>query len=182
MKKILLTAFSAVALLLGSNLAIAANNDNAANQAATANVSAGLKVGIVDVRQVLQKSPQVAAAQKQLKSQFQTSDKQFKALQQQLQADMDKFNRDRAVMKDTDRKALQQKIQDEQQKLQGLQQNILTAQRQQMQTIMAKLQNAVNQVAQEGQFDLIFTKDNVAYAGSQLDITNQVLQAMTKQK
>lgn len=182
MKKTFIAALAGVALslLMGFNSAFAAD------PASQPPLPTGMKVGVVDIRQVLQKSPQVASAQKTLRNQFQSREKEFRTLQQQVRADADKLNRDGSVMKDADRKVLQQKIQDEQQKLQnmqmGLQQDLFSAQNQQMQGIMSKLQNAVNEVAKEGQFTLILTKDNVAFANQQLDITNQVLDAMTRQK
>ncbi|MGB6976660.1 MAG: OmpH family outer membrane protein [Gammaproteobacteria bacterium] len=187
MKKIFIAALSGVALLMSVNPAFAAQD--ATVQPAQATMAAapnGMKIGVVDIRQVLQKSPQVASAQKLLRNQFQAREKEFRALQQQVRADADKLNRDASVMKDADRKVLQQKIQEQQQKLQnmqmGLQQDLFTAQNQQMQGIMGKLQNAVNEVAKQGQFTLVLTKDNVAFANQQLDITNQVLDAMTRQK
>jgi outer membrane protein len=191
MKKFFVTAFSMAVLLIGSSVSFAALNTTTSTTVAQPQPVAtmaptGMKIGVVDIRQVLQKSPQVATAQKQLKDQFQTREKEFRALQQQVRADADKLNRDGSVMKDADRKTLQQKVQDEQQKLQNmqmsLQQDLFTAQNQQMQGIMSKLQNAVNEVAKANQFTLVLTKDNVAFANEQLDITNQVLDSMTKQK
>jgi outer membrane protein len=186
MKKMLMAALSAAALVMSLNVAFAADAPAAAPAVTAPVPMGGMKIGVVDIRQVLQKSPQVASAQKLLRNQFSAREKEFKTLQQQVRADADKLNRDGSVMKDGDRKALQQKAQEEQQKLQNmqmsLQQDLFSAQNQQMQGIMGKLQAAVNQVAKDNQFTLILTKDNVAFANEQLDITKQVLDAMTGQK
>ena len=104
MKKILIVALSCI-LFVGANAAFASD----------------VKVGVVDVQQVLQNVPQVKALQTKLKKQFAPQEKKITVAQKQLQANIDKYKKNQAVMKAQDKDALQKKILDGQQQLRGMQ-------------------------------------------------------------
>jgi outer membrane protein len=165
MKKILLLVLS-IGLLLGFSVARADN----------------LKVGVLDVQKVMQKSPQVSVMQAKLKKQFAPQEKKITAAQKQLKADFDKYNKDQAVMKDADKKALQKKILAEQSKLRNLQtqfqQQLIAAQRTAMQSILKDIEGAVEDVAKDQKLDLVLTKASVAYNNPDLDVTDQVIKKL----
>jgi outer membrane protein len=165
MKKILLLVLS-IGLLLGFSVARADN----------------LKVGVLDVQKVMQKSPRVSAMQAKLKKQFAPQEKKITAAQKQLKADFDKYNKDQAVMKDADKKALQKKILAEQSKLRNLQtqfqQQLIAAQRKSMQSILKDIEDAVEKVAKDQKLDLVLTKASVAYNNPDLDVTDQVIKKL----
>ena len=115
MKK-LLTAVSASALLVMSGATFAADataqtKPAAAPAASTATASSNsMSIGVVNIRQVLQSSPQIAAMNDQLKKQFQSRQDQITTAQNQLKADQDNLAKNSATMKAADQTALQSKI------------------------------------------------------------------------
>src|SRR5690242_2847057 len=90
----LLSFISAVTLLSAVSVA---NADN-------------YKIGVIDVEQIMQKSPQIAAINAQLTRQFKPRQDKLVADQKNLQDEIDKFNRNSAVMSVGDRDKLQDQI------------------------------------------------------------------------
>lgn len=148
------------------------------------NGTGGLRIGVINVQQIMQKSPMAIALNKQLKDQFQPKQTQLVNAQNNLQAEVDKLNKNGAVMSNADRSALQDKIIADRANLQGMsqsfQQDLNAAQGQAMQQFMIKLQAAVNAVAASGKYDLILQRSGTPYVSSALDVTDQVLAQLGK--
>lgn len=148
------------------------------------NANSGIKVGVINVQSIMQKSPMVAQLNKQLQAQFQPRQDQLVKAQNDLQAEVDKLNKNGAVMSNADRSALQDKIIADRANLQGLsqsfQQDLNSAQSQAMQQFMGKLQAAVNTVAANGKYDLILQRSGTPYVSNALDVTDQVLAQLPK--
>jgi len=165
MKKILLLVLS-IGLFLSFSVAQADN----------------LKVGVLDVQKVMQNCSQVSAMQAKLKKQFAPQEKKITVAQKQLKADFDKYNKNQAVMKDADKKAMQKKILAEQSSLRDLQvkfqQQLIAAQRQGMQSVLKDIEDAVNDVAKDQKLDLVLTKASVAYNNPDLDVTDKVIKKL----
>jgi outer membrane protein len=144
--------------------------------------AADLKVGVLDVEKVLQSIPQVKKMQTQLKERFTPQQKQITKLQDQLKVDFDKFNREHDVMKDKDKKAMQNSILAQQEKLHNLQinfqQQLMEAQKKAMQSILNDIERAVDGIAADQKLNIVLTKANVAYNDSNMDITDQVIKVL----
>jgi outer membrane protein len=142
--------------------------------------AAEMKVGIVDMQTVFQKSQTVAKMRATLQKQFAPKEQAIKSKQKLLQDDIGKYKRDSAIMKDSDRDVLEQKISAEQQELGNLQselQNqVASAQNKDMQVVYNKVQQAVSTVAKKQGINLVLAKASVVYNDSNtIDITDQVL-------
>lgn len=183
MKKLLVVLFSAVAAFSTAG-AFAATDTATATTTATTMPASSFRVGVVDVRTVLQKSPQMAVMQKKLQSEFGSREKDIKTAQQQLQADSDKMSRDSSVMSAADRTALQTKIQTETQSLRTMQmsfqKDVYSKQNDAMQTLLGQLQGVIASIAKANNLSLVITKDAIAYASNDVDITDQVIREMGK--
>lgn len=168
MKKVVLF-ISVLAMFVGLNVAFAADN---------------LKIGVVDVQEMMQKIPQVTAMQKQLQSKFKPQTKKITAMQRQLQADLTKFNKNRSVMKNTDKKKMQKKIVDEQNKLRTIQidfqKQAMNAQKKAMQSILSDVEAAVKKIAKDQNLNLVLTKASIAYNDDDMDITDKVIKELKK--
>lgn len=168
------------ALLLSASMAYAA--DSSAPAVATA--PAAIKIGVLDMQQIMQQSPQVATLNKQLQSQFQPRQQKIVAAQKSLQDEMGKLNKDSTVMSASDRSSLQDKIISDrasfQAMVQSYQQDLQSAQNQAMQKFMADLQTAVGKVAKQDKYTLIVQRAAVPYLDPSLDVTNQVINSMPK--
>lgn len=163
MRKILLATCAAVALSL---VAITASADN-------------LKIGVIDLQLILQKSPQIATINAQLNKQFKPRQDKIQAAQKALQDESDNLNRNSATMSVTDRNQLQDKIISDKANLEGMavafRRDLAAAQNQDMQGFMNQLSTVVNSIAKANKYDLVLQRAGVPYVNSSLDITSQVL-------
>lgn len=179
MRKVLIALFG-----LALSGAVFASSQTPAGTPSLMPAGTPLQIGIVDVRQVLQKSPQVAEMQKKLQSEFGDRDKKIQAAQQQLQQDAEKLNRDGSVMAAADRNALMQKMQTEQQNVQAMrvsfQKDLYAKQNEEMQVVLNRLQGIIANIAKQKNLTLVVTKDAIAYANGSMDITNDVANVMDK--
>lgn len=168
MKKWLLLFVSALGLLLVVSTASADN----------------LKIGVLDVEQIIQKSPQIASINGQLTKQFKPRQEKLIEVQKNLQAEMEKFNRNSAVMSVAERDKLQDQINADKGNAQTMaiafQRDLNTAQAQAMQSFMGELSGVVATVAKNGKYDLILQRGGVPYASPTLDVTSLVLDELKK--
>lgn len=172
MRKILLSMVSAAALTLVSlNASAAADN---------------FKVGVIDLQQIIQKAPQVATINAQLNKQFKPRQDKILSSQKDLQAETDKLERNSATMSAADRSKLQDQIIADRANMQEMvvsfQRDLSAAQNQGMQSFMSQLNTVINSIAKVGNYNLILQRAAAPYADSNMDITNQVLQALNNKK
>lgn len=173
MKKLIIGMVGGVALSF-AGLCLA----DASSVAATA-ATGSIKIGVVDAQKVLADSSQAAAARAALEKQFKPQQDKINAEQTQLQADMDKLNKNGAVMRATDKQKLQTQITTERNQLandqQQLQQSLMNAQYQAMQDLINQLRSVIGQVAKKDNLNVVLPANGVAYADSTvMDITADV--------
>lgn len=148
--------------------------------------AADLKVGVVDLKKVLAEAPQVSTMRTKLQNQFDPQNKELIALQKEMQANMDKYNKDSSVMKDQEKKVLQDKIMSQQSQLRDkqaeFQKSLLAAEDQSMQSISKLIQDVVDSLAKEQGYDLILAKGAVAYSNPSFDITDKIIKAIKDKK
>lgn len=164
--KLLLSITTAIALLFVTTFASADN----------------LKVAVLDVQQILQKSSKMAAINDQLTKQFKPRQDKLAAAQKVLQDESDDLNKNAATMNANDRNKLQDKIIADKANFEGMavsfRRDLAAAQNQDLQGFMAKLTGVVNGIAKSDNYDLILQRSGVPFAKDSLDITNQVLKAL----
>jgi len=150
----------------------------------TAAMAAPTNVGVVDMRLVLQKSPQIQAMNDKLKTEFQAREQKVVAARDQLKKDSDNLKKNASVMSNKDREALQQKVQDESKQLTQMQlafqQDIISAQNQEMETFVNQVKGVMDNIAKQNNLDLILDKSTTVYAANGLDITDQVIKDISK--
>jgi|SRR6185312_13803527 len=167
MRKSLLLALSAVLLLVTTG----AWADN-------------LKVGVIDLQQIMQKSPQIKVINDQLTAQFKPRQEKITAAQKNLQSEMDRLEKNGPTMSAADRNKLQDQIIADKANTQGMiiafQRDVSAAQNQSLQDFMDNLTKIVAGIAKAGNYDLVLQRNGVPYVNSNLDITSQVLTALAK--
>jgi outer membrane protein len=143
-----------------------------------------VKIGVIDMQQIMQQSAQAVSLNKQLQTQFQPRQQKLVTAQKNLQAEMSTFNKNGPTLNDADRTKTQNQILADrtsfQQMVQSYQQDLSTAQNQAMQKFMGNVQNAVSDVAKQGNYTLIVQRAAAPYADPSLDITKQVIADMSK--
>jgi len=168
MKKILLSVVSTVVL---SFFAMTASADN-------------LKVGVVDMQQILQKAPQITTINEQLTKQFKPRQDKIVAAQKTLQDEINNLNKNGAVMNVKDRNKLQDKVIQDRSDLQGtivtFQRDLSTAQNQSLQSFNTQLNAVVGDIAKKNMLDIVIQRASTLYAKDSLDVTKQVLDELSK--
>lgn len=139
--------------------------------------AAELKVGVVDLRKLVDQSSQSQKSQAELKKEFQPRETKLVNEQKELKKLEEKLEKDIAVMSDADKRKVEKdlidrgrefkKSMDEMRQDYGLRAN------QEMAKIQKVVQEAIQSVAKEQNYDLILV-DGVAYANDTLNITNEV--------
>jgi len=167
MKKMLLS-LSMIAVLFGSSDILASD----------------LKIGVVNFQQVLQSYPKVQATDEKLKKEFAPQQEKLVAMQKSLSEEVNKYNRDSAVMKEADKKTAEANIRDRANKYQTsqneFQKKLTNAKNEAMKVIEQDVANAVNGVAKEQHFNLVLAKAAVGYNDAEFDITAQVIKKLKK--
>ena len=145
---------------------------------------ADMKVGVIDLQKVLTTSPQVKQARNKLMAKFDPSKNEIAALQKSLRDDFDKLSKNKAVMKDDERKALETKIDSEQKDLRtkatDFEQKFNQEEEKTMQDVTKQIQNVVDKFATDNKYDLIIAKGATAYNNPSFDVTPQVVDALNK--
>lgn len=166
LKKIFLTILTT--LFLGTHFSGIAHA-----QAAT------MKIGVIDLQQIMAQSTQLKQAREQLEAQFKPKQQKIMTQQEKLKAKMEKLQRDDAVMSVSQKKSLQDEIIQDQQQLnkqgQNYQQSLNQAQDKAMQAFFSQVQTAVDEYAGQEHYDLILQKDGVPFVAAKLDITDKII-------
>lgn len=140
--------------------------------------AAPTRVGVLDMRQVMERSTQIAQIREKLQREFKPKQDKLVALQTTFKNDADRLRRDNAIMNNNDRKQLEQKILTEQQDLQRMQANfqkeLVAEQNKVLGVFLENVKSVLAKVAESKNIGLIITKDTVAYERG-LDITNDVI-------
>jgi outer membrane protein len=169
-------------LVCGASLSVSGAENVTLPQTVNQNT---MRIGILDMRQVMEKSPQVAKIRESLRKEFQPRQQKIMTGQNTLKDDTARLRRDNAIMNDSDRKQLEQKILTEQQDLQKMQatfqQDLMNAQNKAVKGFLETVKNVVEKVASADNLNLVFTKDTIAYVKPSLEITNKVVQQLPRE-
>ena len=153
-------------------------------QAADA-TSATVKVATVNVQQVLQQSPRVAALSKKLEEQFKARQAKIGDQQKALQDALDKFKKDSPTMAQKARDAMQRKIAGDRadlvKQVVSYQQDLQKEQNKVMQGILSDLNRIVSKIAKNQGDTLVLDSQAVIFAADGNDITSDVAKEFNSQ-
>jgi outer membrane protein len=149
---------------------------------ATASNVAPTKVGVLDMHELMERSTQIAQIRDKLQREFKPKQDKLIAAQNVLKNDSDRLRRDNAIMSNSDRKQLEQKIINEQQELQRLQANfqqeLMSAQNKELKNFLDSIRGVVEKIAAQEGLSVVITRDTVVYVKPDFDITNKVIQQL----
>lgn len=149
-----------------------------------ASAATALKVGVVDLPQILQSSPQVVSINSQLRNEFMGQQQKIINLQNNLRAESSKLSSNASKLSPDELKKVQDQMAANQKELQQLivnyQQQLSTAQTKAVNNFMSEVSNVVKNIAQQQNLDLVLMKPAVLFAPNTVDITNQVMQNLPK--
>lgn len=150
----------------------------------TANVSyADLKIGFVNIPQVLEKAPQAEKAKKRLEQKFSGRDKQLVAQQKEIQTMEEKMTKDAAVMSESEKSNLEKdllnKKRDAKRSQQEFSEDFNASRNEELGKLQKHIIEAIREIAKDQNFDLLLT-EGVIYANDKIDVTAQVQQKLLK--
>jgi outer membrane protein len=140
-----------------------------------------LKIGVVNIPALMQRAPQTKAAMDALQEEFAPRQRDIVAKQKEFEDLAAKFQKDEAVMGETERRNMENELRELQREVSRLQndfqEDLNLRQNEEMSNLQVSLlQEIQGYAAQEG-YDLL-VGDGVLYASGAVNITEQVLRAV----
>jgi outer membrane protein len=140
--------------------------------------AANLKIGIVDVNDIISKSPEGKRAQDNIKRKMEELGRPLEQKRQDFGRQLEEFEKQRGVMKEDARKRredeLQKKMAELQKQAQDADRSMTQLQERELGPVFQKMEKAVEQVANDEKLDLVFPKQGVFIRTKELDITEKV--------
>ncbi|NVK24248.1 MAG: OmpH family outer membrane protein [Gammaproteobacteria bacterium] len=141
-------------------------------------------IAVVNVQLIASKIPQAAAMQQTLQQEFAGPTEEVKKLESDIKFNIEKFQRESMTMSDEQKTELQTKVAELQQayqaKLQPLEQQMRRRQAEERNKILALIQQAVQVVAADEKVDIVLDANAVAYVKPELDLSEKVIEKVTK--
>ncbi len=137
----------------------------------------GLKIGVVNVTRLLEQAPQTQSAMGALEEEFAPQQREIVALQQSLQNKQETYERDGAVMGESERLNLERDIRDESRDMTREQndfnEDVNIRRNEVLGNLQRSLLEAVRTYARDSGYDLVVA--DVLYFSAAVDITDEVL-------
>ncbi len=142
-----------------------------------------LKIGVIDMRTIINTAPQAKDAMEKLKKEFKAREDKIVAADKALKEKADKLQRNSAVMSEAEKSKLEKEVVAGQRDLQRLQaefrEDAAVRQQEEMKKLMDKVNTVVEDVAKKEKYDLIIHKDVVPFANKTVDVTDKVVKAIS---
>lgn len=147
---------------------------------------AAQKIGVVNVQGIFQSLPQAAVIQENIRNEFKDQIEEIGRMEKDIKYYMEKRERDAATMSDAERKELEEKLislRDEYAgKTQPLQQQIQTRQGEERDKLLGLIKQAIDGIAEKENYDLVLNANAVAYMAEANNLSQQVVDQVSKIK
>lgn len=139
------------------------------------------RIGYVDTGRLMLEGAPAAAALKKLEDEFSERRKELRAQAARLQSLTERFNRDSALLRDSELASRQREIASLEstvrRRQEELKEDFARRRSEELAQVSEVTRRVVRQVAEAGNYDLVLESDGV-YVGKQVDITDKVIQAL----
>ncbi|CAH9017471.1 Chaperone protein Skp [Candidatus Nitrosacidococcus sp. I8] len=146
--------------------------------------SAEMKIGAVNAVKLLDEAPHKEAALGRLKKEFEARNRQLVAQQRETQKLEEKYNRDAAIMSESDREKLKREVMDKTRDLKRSQdtfeEDYNIRRNEEFRKLQEDIAKAVVDLAKKNKYDLVLY-EGVIYTSPEVDITEDVLKLMKAQ-
>jgi len=175
--------FLSLIILFFATPALAA--DTTSSPASLAASTTPLKIGVIDVRMVVQKSAQLRTINATLTRHFKPREQAIIEAQANYKAKQEKYAKTAQSLSDTERSNLEHEIINDRAGLQAMitsfQQDLDNEQNSAMQKLLSQIASIVNSIAAKEHYDLILQADNAPFVADRLNISSQVLAQLSNQ-
>lgn len=146
--------------------------------------AASLKIGFVNMNQLLQEAPQVQAINSKLQDRFSAPKKELDDLGNSIKEQEKEIKRNELLMTESKLKKskenLLEQIKQYREKEAKLAKELQTMQNQELAVFRDVVRKVIGEMAEQEKFDLILN-DGVMYAGDSLNVTDKLLERLKKQ-
>jgi outer membrane protein len=146
--------------------------------------AADLKIGAVNAVKLLDEAPQKDAALERLKKEFEVRNRELVVQQKEARDLEDKFNRDAAIMSESDREELKRKVLNKSRDLKRaqdtFQEDYNIRRNEEFRKLQEDIAKAIVSLAEKKKYDLV-VYEGVIYASNKVDITADVLKLLKAQ-
>ena len=152
----------------------------------SAQAAAETKIAVVSVPRIMQQIPQGKAIEAKLKSEFSSRISEMQRLETEGQSLAAKLKKDESFMSADERTKLQRRLAelhaDFNLKGQALQEDQRRRFNEEEKKVFDKVQTAIDAIAKAQGYDLVLNGQAVVFGDGKLDITDQVVQQVSKSK
>lgn len=160
-------------LLLIGSLVLAAGTVTAAE----------IKIGFVNVEQILKDAPQTAESGKKLEKEFSGRQQELERMAKQIKDHEASLDKDSLTMSETDRRNKERDLSnikiEFQRKQREMREDVNLRKNEELSSLQDRINKAVTAVAEAEGYDLV-VYSGVAYASKKADITDKVLKSLGK--
>jgi len=143
-----------------------------------------LKIGIVNVNAIAAQMPEMATVEQRVMDEFKNQREELQKVQSDLRFNTEKFQREETTMSEDQKKELIAKVTELRKVLETKGKPLNTAMQKRGQEeqnkVLVKIQQAINELAKNGEYDLIFRSESLVFAKDGNDISDKVLEAAKK--
>ena len=140
----------------------------------------GLRIGVIDFRRLLDQAPHARTATEALQEEFAPRQREIASLQRSLQQKQETYERDGAIMGETERLNLEREIRAEQRDMQREQteyiEDLDIRRNEELTRLQSSLIQEVQIYARTAGYDLVVA--DPLYYGNVVDITDEVLRSL----
>lgn len=142
-----------------------------------------LRVGVVDVRAVIAKTPQRESIAVAMQNEFKDRGAEMKALEDEIKSMQEKGQTDAMTMSNQQKtdlvRSIESKVADFKLKEKALQEDFKRRNEEEQRKLLILTKKAIDQVALSEKLDLVLQAESVAYIDQKLDISNKVIALMS---
>lgn len=144
------------------------------------------KIGVVDMSTVFEQLPQREQISQQLKNEFGDRMAKVQKMQQDLRGMLEKQQRDAALMSEKQKTDLVRKMEGLQAELQlkgkALDEDLRRRQSEEQNKLLVQVQKVITKIAKDENYDLVLQRGAVVYAAPSADLSDKVVEALSKGK
>jgi len=150
----------------------------------TTAAQAAQKVGVVDVQGIVRSLPQFAEIAQVVTGEFKDQIQEVNTQSEEYNFLLQKFQRENATMSAAEKTKLEEQIialqKTLQEKTTPLQQNMQRREQEEQRKLLGLVMQAVQKIADDGKYDVVLNRSTTPYVKPEFDISQQVLEQVTK--
>ncbi|HLV48560.1 MAG TPA: OmpH family outer membrane protein [Aliidiomarina sp.] len=151
---------------------------------AQAQSATGLKIAVVDVRSVFEQLPQSRDIAKTIEMEFQERAERLRSMETSMTELQERLQRDEAIMTEQELQAgamqLQQQYQEYQERREALGEQLNRRRNEERNRVLGQIQQVINDIADSEGYDLVLEAGNIAFAKNSLNITDRIIERMSR--